>query len=135
MKEGTSTTSFTFKDLVSVDYTILANRAIPYSAMAIVDNPKKMEIIANNYMVVPDQLIEAKSQFRVLKDNQYMMPVLELLQNIIWETYRFQRPFLFDGQSEASATGNVTFLKLLKGENTGLPLQAVFVRLKILQIL
>jgi hypothetical protein len=26
-------------------------------------------------MVVPDQLIEAKSQFRVLKDNQYMMPV------------------------------------------------------------
>jgi trehalose/maltose hydrolase-like predicted phosphorylase len=37
MKEGTSTTSFTFKDLVSVDYTILANRAIPYSAMAIVE--------------------------------------------------------------------------------------------------
>jgi hypothetical protein len=68
----------------------LANRAIPYSAMAIVEiTPKKdIEIIANNYMVVPDQLIEAKSQFRVLKDNQYMMPVLELLQNIIWETYR-----------------------------------------------
>jgi hypothetical protein len=56
MKEGTSTTSFTFKDLVSVDYTILANRAIPYSAMAIVEiTPKKdVEIIANNYMVVPD---------------------------------------------------------------------------------
>jgi hypothetical protein len=43
MKEGTSTTSFTFKDLVSVDYTILANRAIPYSAMAIVEiTPKKI---------------------------------------------------------------------------------------------
>jgi trehalose/maltose hydrolase-like predicted phosphorylase len=40
MKEGTSTTSFTFKDLVSVDYTILANRA--NSAMAIVEiTPKK----------------------------------------------------------------------------------------------
>jgi hypothetical protein len=42
-----------------------------------------MEIIANNYMVVPDQLIEAKSQFRVLKDNQYMMPVLELLKHYL----------------------------------------------------
>jgi hypothetical protein len=70
--------------------------------MAIVEiTPKKdMEIIANNYMVVPDQLIEAKSQFRVLKDNQYMMPVLELLQNIIWETYRCGfNDLLFDGQS------------------------------------
>jgi hypothetical protein len=51
-------------------------------------------------MVVPDQLIEAKSQFRVLKDN-HMMPVLELLQNIIWETYRCGfNDLLFDGQSE-----------------------------------
>jgi hypothetical protein len=117
MKEGTSTTSFTFKDLVSVDYTILANRAIPYSAMAIVEITKKMEIIANNYMVVPDQLIEAKSQFRVLKDNQYMMPVLELLQNIIWETYRCGfNDLLFDGQSETLQTGNeVAFLKTTKG--------------------
>jgi hypothetical protein len=87
--------------------------------MAIVEiTPKKdIEIIANNYMVVPDQLIEAKSQFRVLKDNQYMMPVLELLQNIIWETYRCGfNDFLFDGQSETlKQTGNeVGFLKLLK---------------------
>jgi trehalose/maltose hydrolase-like predicted phosphorylase len=50
MKEGTSTTSFTFKDLASVNYTILANRAVPYSAMAIVEiTPNKdVEIIANN---------------------------------------------------------------------------------------
>jgi hypothetical protein len=33
MKEGTSTTTFTFKDL-AIKYTILANRAIPFSAMA-----------------------------------------------------------------------------------------------------
>jgi hypothetical protein len=39
------------------------------------------------------------------------------------------------GKVKLEANGNVTFLKLLKGENTGLPLQAVFVRLKILQIL
>jgi hypothetical protein len=86
MKEGTSTTSFSFKDLAVIDYTILANRAIPYSAMAIVEiTPKKdIEINANNYMVVPDELKEAKSQFRVLKDNQYLMPVLEPQQNIKW---------------------------------------------------
>jgi hypothetical protein len=28
------------------------------------------------------ELIEAKSQFRVLKDNQYMMPVLELQKTL-----------------------------------------------------
>jgi trehalose/maltose hydrolase-like predicted phosphorylase len=95
MKEGTSTTSFTFKDLVSVDYTILANRAIPYSAMAIVEiTPKKdMEIIANNYMVVPDQLIEAKSQFRVLKTihDARFGTTKHYLGNI---PLRLQRPFI-----------------------------------------
>jgi hypothetical protein len=35
--KGTSTTTFTFKDLAIVKYTILA-RAIPFSAMAIVEN-------------------------------------------------------------------------------------------------
>jgi hypothetical protein len=46
----------------------LANRAIPYSAMAIVEiTLKKMK--NNNYIYRSDQLIEAKSQFRVLKDN------------------------------------------------------------------
>jgi hypothetical protein len=84
----------------------LANRAIPYSAMAIVEITLKKDV--ETTIIVPDQLIEAKSQFRVLKDNQYMMPVLELLQNIIWETYRCGfNDLLFDGQSEAlKQTGN-----------------------------
>jgi hypothetical protein len=66
MKEGTSTTSFSFKDLAVIDYTILANRAIPYSAHGNCRNysKKDIEINANNYMVVPDELKEAKSQFR-----------------------------------------------------------------------
>jgi trehalose/maltose hydrolase-like predicted phosphorylase len=123
MKEGTSTTSFTFKDLVAVDYTILANRAIPYSAMAIVEiTPKKdVEIIANNYMVVPDQLIEAKSQFRVLKDNQYLMPVFGTTAKTLFgkHTVSASTTFLFDGQSETlKQTGDeVGFSKkLLKGK-------------------
>ena len=62
MKEGTSTTSFSFKDLATINYTILANRAIPFSAMAIVEiiPTKDIEITANNYMVVPDELKDAK---------------------------------------------------------------------------
>jgi hypothetical protein len=35
-REFTSTTTFTFKDLAIIKYTILANRAIPFSAMAMV---------------------------------------------------------------------------------------------------
>ncbi|MBC5838608.1 glycoside hydrolase family 65 protein [Flavobacterium muglaense] len=123
MKEGTSTTSFAFKDLVSVDYTILANRAIPYSAMAIVEiTPKKdVEIIANNYMVVPDELKEAKSQFRVLKDNQYLMPVFGTTAKTLFGKYivSASTTFLFDGQNETlKQTGNeVGFSKkLLKGK-------------------
>lgn len=123
MKEGTSTTSFTFKDLVSVDYTILANRAVPYSAMAIVEiTPKKdIEIIANNYMVIPDELKDAKSQFRILKDNQYMMPVFGTTAKTLFgkHTISASTTFLFDGQIETlKQTGNeVGFAKkLLKGK-------------------
>jgi hypothetical protein len=62
MKEFTSTTTFTFKDLVK--YTILANRAIPFSAMAIVEiTPlKDIDLEAYNFMVVPEELKDAKSQ-------------------------------------------------------------------------
>lgn len=123
MYEGMSTTSFTFKDLASVNYTILANRAVPYSAMAIIEiTPNKdVEIIANNYMVVPDELKEAKSQFRVLKDNQYMMPVFGTTAKTLFgkHTVSASTTFLFDGQSETlKQTGNeVGFSKkLLKGK-------------------
>jgi trehalose/maltose hydrolase-like predicted phosphorylase len=123
MKEGLSTTSFTFKDLVSVDYTILANRAIPYSAMAIVEiTPKKdVEIVANNYMVVPDELKEAKRQFRVLKDNQYRMPVFGTTAKTLFGKHSVSASttFLFDGQSEAlkQLGDEVGFSKkLLKGK-------------------
>ena len=111
MKEGTSTTSFSFKDFASINYTILANRAVPYSAMAIVEiTPNKdIEINATNYMIVPDELKGAKSQFRVLKDNQYMMPVFGTTAKTLTGKYTVaaSTTFLFDGQSEAlKQTGN-----------------------------
>ncbi|MFV5700557.1 glycosyl hydrolase family 95 catalytic domain-containing protein [Flavobacterium sp. XS2P12] len=123
MKEGTSTTSFNFKDFASINYTILANRAIPFSAMAIVEimPNKDIEIIANNYMIVPDELKDAKSQFRVLKDNQYMMPVFGTTAKTLTGKYTVaaSTTFLFDGQSESlKQNGNeVGFAKkLLKGK-------------------
>ncbi|WP_348813276.1 glycosyl hydrolase family 95 catalytic domain-containing protein [Flavobacterium maritimum] len=120
MKEGTSTTSFSFKDYAKINYTILANRAIPYSAMAIVEiTPvKDIEIKADNYMVVPEELKGAKSQFRVLKDNQYMMPVFGTAAKTLNGKYTVaaSTTFLFDGQNETlKQTGNeVGFVKKLE---------------------
>ncbi|PVX45385.1 trehalose/maltose hydrolase-like predicted phosphorylase [Flavobacterium sp. 103] len=123
MKEGTSTTSFSFKDFATINYTIFANRAVPYSAMAIVTIiPKKdIEIVANNYMTVPDELKEAKSQYRVLKDNQYLMPVFGTTAKTLTGKYTVSAAttFLFDGETEVlKQTGNeVGFSKkLLKGK-------------------
>ena len=123
MKEGTSTTSFSFKDFATINYTILANRAVPYSAMAIVEiiPNKDIEIIANNYMTVPEELKESKSQFRVLKDNQYLMPVFGTTAKTLTGKYTVSAAttFLFDQEKETlKQTGNeVGFSKkLLKGK-------------------
>ena len=123
MKEGTSTTSFSFKDFATINYTILANRAVPYSAMAIVEIIPNIdiEIIANNYMTVPEELKESKSQFRVLKDNQYLMPVFGTTAKTLTGKYTVSAAttFLFDQEKETlKQTGNeVGFSKkLLKGK-------------------
>ena len=123
MKEGISTTSFSFKDLAKINYSILANRAIPFSAMAIVEiTPlKDIEILANNYMIVPEELKEAKSQYRVLKDNQFLMPVFGTTAKTLRGKYTIaaSTTFLFDGQTETlKQIGNeVGFTKkLLKGK-------------------
>jgi trehalose/maltose hydrolase-like predicted phosphorylase len=124
MKEGTSTTSFSFKDFATIDYTILANRAVPYSAIAIVTiSPKKdIEIMANNYMTVPDELKDAKSQFRVLKDNQYLMPVFGTTAKTLTGKYTVSAAttFLFDGETEVlKQRGNeVGFSKKLQKGKT-----------------
>ncbi len=123
MKEGMSTVSFSYKDYATIDYTILANRAIPYSAMAIIEiMPRKdIEISAFNYMVVPDELKDAKSQYRVLKDNQFLMPVFGTSAKTLNDkiTIAASTTFLFDGQTETlSQVGTeVGFSKkLLKGK-------------------
>ncbi|MBP8156981.1 MAG: glycoside hydrolase family 65 protein [Flavobacterium sp.] len=120
MKEGTSTVSFSFKDYATIEYTLLANRAIPYSAMAILEiTPQKdIEIEAYNYMVVPSELKNAKQQYRVLKDNQFLMPVFGTSAETMNGKYTISASttFLFDGTSEVlQHKGNeVGFTKILK---------------------
>ena len=119
MKNGISTTSFDFKDLAKIDYSIFANRANPFSAMAIVEIVpiKDIDIVVNNYMTVPDELRDAKSDFRILKDNQYLMPVFGTVAKTLRGKYTVaaSTTFLFDGASETLVkTGNeVGFTKKL----------------------
>ena len=104
MKEGMSTTSFSFKSFANINYTILANRAIPYSAMAIIEiTPNQdIEIQAYNYMSVPEELKDAKKQFRILKDNQFLMPVFGTTAKTLHGKYTVSAAttFLFDNQPE-----------------------------------
>lgn len=123
MKEGLSTTTFSFKDLVAVNYTILANRAIPYSGMAIVEMTPKKDIFisVNNYMNVPEELKDVKSDYRVLKDNQFIMPVFRTTAKTLFgkHTVSAATTFLFDGQNEPlkQTANEVGFSKkLLKGQ-------------------
>ena len=123
MKDGISTTSFDFKNYATINYSILANRAIPFSAMVIVEiiPNKDIEISANNYMTIPEELVEAKSQYRVLKDNQYLMPIFGTTAKTLKGKYIVSAAttFLFDGQNEVlKQVGNeVGFVKkLVKGQ-------------------
>lgn len=123
MKEGISTTSFKFQDLAAIDYSILANRANPFAAMAVVEiTPEKdINISAFNYMVVPDELKSAQKNYRVLKDNQFLMPVFGTVATTLKGQYKVaaSTAFLFDGAKEDLKYVNeeVGFTKkLLKGQ-------------------
>ncbi|MDP1676517.1 MAG: glycoside hydrolase family 65 protein [Bacteroidota bacterium] len=126
MKEGISTTSFQFQNFAEIKYSILANRALPFSAMAIVEITPlvDIEITAHNYMSVPDELKEAKTHYRVLNDGPFVMPIFGTTAKTINGKYTVSASttFLFDGQGETlSQTGKeVGFSKKLqKGKNYG----------------
>ncbi|RXM41586.1 glycoside hydrolase family 65 protein [Flavobacterium sp. YO64] len=104
MKEGTSTTSFQFKDLAQIKYTILANRVLPYSAMAVVEivPMRDIEISASNYMNVPEEMKTVKSEFRVMKKKNYGIPLFRTIAqtNTGKWTVSASTTFLFDGNAE-----------------------------------
>lgn len=123
MKEGYSTTSFQFKHLAKIKYSILANRALPYSAMAIVEiEPlSDIDVLAINQMNVPDELKEAKNKFQVLKDNEFRMPIYETTAKTLFGKYAVAAAttFLFDQEKEELKETNLGVgfsKKLLKGK-------------------
>ncbi|MFP3833285.1 glycosyl hydrolase family 95 catalytic domain-containing protein [Chryseobacterium sp. SIMBA_028] len=104
MREGISTTSFSFKDLATIHYSLLANRANPYSAMAVVEiiPQKDIEVSVFNYMSIPDELKDVKKNYRILKDNEYLMPVFGTVTKTLNGKYRVaaSTTFLFDSSKE-----------------------------------
>ena len=135
MKEGTSTTSFQFKDLAQIKYTILANRVLPYSAMAIVEivPMQDIEISAFNYMNVPEEMKITKSEFRVMKKKNYGIPLFKTTAqtNTGKWTVSASTTFLFDGPAEfvTQKGPEVGFSKkILKGKTSErkIALQVVF---------
>ncbi|MEY2692638.1 MAG: hypothetical protein RIT03_1028 [Bacteroidota bacterium] len=104
MQEGTSTLSFTYKKLAQISYQLIANRALPYAAMAVVEVKPLQDISleAFNFMVVPDELDKEKSHYRVLKDNQFLMPVFGTVAHSKNQkiTVAAATTFVFDGQNE-----------------------------------
>lgn len=123
MKDGISTSSFQFKEEAQIKYSILANRVLPYSAMAIIEIMplKDIEISAMNFMNVPQEMKNAKTEFRVMKKKAYELPLLRTTAQTTtgkW-TIAATTTFLFDGTPETvrqqgSEAGFTK--KLLKGE-------------------
>ena len=79
MKEASFTTSFTFKDKAAVSYTIYALRNVPYAGYIDVKIDAKKTITAKvtGKIVTPAEYQNPMSTFRVLKDLETTMPILQ----------------------------------------------------------
>lgn len=124
MDKGVSTISFKFKNLAKIKYSILANRALPYSAMAVVEISPMADITiaAENYATIPDQLNSASRKYEILKDNQFLMPLYSTVAKTKFGRYTISSStaFLFDGEKEVlkdSGDGVGFERKLLAGKN------------------
>ncbi|OAZ04567.1 glycosyl hydrolase family 95 catalytic domain-containing protein [Flavobacterium succinicans] len=123
MKEGTSTTSFQFKDLAQIQYTILAHRVLPYSGMVVVEilPLQDIEINAFHYMNVPEELKITKSEFRLMKKKHYQIPLFKTTAQTTTGKWNISASttFLFDGAAEpiSQKGAEVGFTKkLLQGK-------------------
>ena len=131
MKEAAFTTRFDFKDKASITYTMYALRNVPYSGfLDVTIMPKtdiKVEVTAT--INTPEEYLEPLSTFRVLRDLETTMPILQTVAKsrlgrhtvaasgtFIWEginsTREHQRPELkhtkvSDYQNELSFEKNL----------------------------
>lgn len=79
MKEAKFTTSFTFKDKANVSYTLYALRNVPYAGYIDVSITGKDNIRAKvtGKIETPAEYLNPMSSFRILKDMETTMPVLQ----------------------------------------------------------
>lgn len=79
MKEASFTTSFTFKDKAAVSYTIYALRNVPYAGYIDIKIDAKKTITAKvtGKIMTPAEYQNPMSTFRVLKDLETTMPILQ----------------------------------------------------------
>lgn len=79
MKHGAFTTSFKFKDKAEINYTIYTLRQVQYTGYIDVSvKPlKDIQIKATGKIVTPEEYQHPMSTFRVLKDLETTMPILQ----------------------------------------------------------
>ncbi len=79
MKTAAFETSFTFKDKAKIVYTIYALRNIQYTGYIDINilPLKDIKIKVTGKILTPDDFIEPLSTFRILKDNETTMPILQ----------------------------------------------------------
>ncbi|SNR56123.1 glycosyl hydrolase family 95 catalytic domain-containing protein [Lutibacter flavus] len=79
MKEASFTTSFTFKDKAEVSYTIYALRNVPYAGYIDVkiQAKKTIKTKVTGKIITPAEYQNPMSTFRVLKDLETTMPILQ----------------------------------------------------------
>ncbi len=79
MKEAEFTTSFKFKNKALVSYTLYALRNVPYAGYIDVSikATKKIKVKVTGKIETPAEYQNPMSSFRILKDNETTMPILQ----------------------------------------------------------
>ncbi|WP_405205033.1 glycosyl hydrolase family 95 catalytic domain-containing protein [Aquimarina sp. LLG6339-5] len=79
MKEASFTTSFTYKSIAEISYTIYALRNVPYSGYIDFEikatEPIKLKVVGK--IKTPEEYLKPLSTYRVLKDLETTMPILQ----------------------------------------------------------
>lgn len=79
MKNGSFTTTFSFKDKANITYTIYALRNVPYSGYIdiSIDAKQNIDVKCTGKIETLKEYQNPMSTFRVLKDNETTMPILQ----------------------------------------------------------
>jgi trehalose/maltose hydrolase-like predicted phosphorylase len=81
MKEAGFATSFSYKDKVSITYTIYALRNVPYSGYIDfkIEARETVKIKVTGKIETPGEYLEPVSTYRVLRDGETTMPILQTI--------------------------------------------------------